>query len=85
MFMMGKSAHSFIKKMGISTSTHQDLMGYRNTNVEINLLKKHDDTFLLHQLQFDESHRHAFTMGKFFNRQHSGFRVRDLESDDRLK
>jgi len=40
---------------------------------------------LLHQLQYDPSHSHAFTLGKFFNRQHTGFRVKDLKSDDRLK
>lgn len=53
--------------------------------MEINPIKDYNDTFALHQLQFDPSHRHAFTLGKFFNRQHTGFRVKDLISDDRLK
>jgi hypothetical protein len=61
------------------------MRSYRNKNVEINLLKDHNDTFFLHQLQYDASNDHAFTLGKFFNRQHTGFRVRDLKSDDSLK
>ena len=85
MFLMGKGAHSFIRKQGLSSSALQDMRKYRNTNVEIDLLKNHNDTFFLHQLQFDPSHAHAFTLGKFFNRQHTGFRVRDLKSDDALK
>lgn len=85
MFMMGKSSHSFIRKFGISSSSLQDMLKYINTNVEINPIKEFNDTFALHQLQFDKSHAHAFTLGKFFNRQHTGFRVRDLISDDRLK
>jgi hypothetical protein len=39
----------------------------------------------LHQLQFDPSVAHAFDLGEFFNRQHTGFRVKDLQQDDRLK
>jgi hypothetical protein len=85
MFMMGKSHHSFIKKLGLSSSALQNMMKYRNLNVEINLLKEHKDTFFLHQLQFDPSHNHAFHQGKFFNRQHTGIRIKDLVSDDRLK
>lgn len=50
MFMMGKSAHSFIRKLGLSNSALQDMRKYRNTNIEINLVKDHNDTFLLHQL-----------------------------------
>jgi hypothetical protein len=85
MFMMGKSSHSFIRKLGLSHSALQNMLKYRNTNLEISLLKDHNDTFLLHQLQFDQSQAHAFTLGKFFNRQHSGIRIRDLKSDDSLK
>jgi len=36
-------------------------------------------------LQFDDSASHSFTLGKFFNKQHTGFRIKDLESDDHLK
>ena len=82
---MGKSGHSFIRKLGLSNSAHQNMMQYRNTNLELELLKDFNDTFFLHQLQFDKSNAHAFALGKFFNRQHSGIRVKDLKSDDRLK
>ena len=58
---------------------------YRNSNVQVELLKEHDETFLLHQLQFDKSHAHAFDMGTFFNRQSIGLRLKDLETDSRLK
>lgn len=68
MFMMGKSSHSLIRKLGLSSSALQDMLKYKNKNVEINLLKEHNDTFFLHQLQHDPSHAHAFTLGKFFNR-----------------
>lgn len=85
MFMMGKSAHSFIKQLGLSSSALQDMRHYRNSNLEISLIKDHNDTFFLHQLQYDPSHAHAFTLGKFFNRQHTGIRMKDLKSDDSLK
>lgn len=58
---------------------------YRNSNLEVDLLKDYNDTFILHPLQFDVSNAQSFTLGKFFNKQHTGFRVRDLKSDDRLK
>lgn len=32
----------------------------------------------------DPSSAHAFDMGKFFNKQMSGFKVKDIKSDDRL-
>ena len=57
----------------------------RHQNVQIDLLKKANDTFLLHQLQNDISSHHSFTLGEFFNRQMTGFRIQDLESDDSLK
>ena len=58
---------------------------FRNKNLQLEILKDHDETFMLHQLQFDDSHAEAFPMASFFNRQHTGFRVRDLNMDDRLK
>jgi hypothetical protein len=50
MFMMGKSSHSFIRKLGLSSSALQDMLKYKNKNIQINLLKEHNDTFFLHQL-----------------------------------
>jgi len=85
MFLMGKAVHSLIRKLGLSNSMFQNMYSYRNQNLEVDLLKNHSDTFLLHQLQFDDSAAHSFTMGKFFNKQHTGFRIKDLESDDQLK
>lgn len=58
---------------------------YSNTNNQLRLLKEHNDTFLLHQLQFDASTSHAFDLGSFFNRQQVGIKLKDLMSDDRLK
>ena len=84
MFMMGKSHHSFLKKLGLSTTIMKDMDKYRNTNVKVDLVKDYNDTFLLHQLQFDDSDADAFTLGDFFNRQHTGFRIKDLEMDERL-
>jgi hypothetical protein len=85
MFMMGKSVQSFVKTVGVSANQLHSMRDFRNANMKINMLKQHDDTFLLHQLQFDKSHAEAFPMGRFFNRQHSGLRIKDLEMDDSLK
>lgn len=84
MFLMGKASQTFVKQVGLSDKLH-NMRDYRNKNVKIDLLKDHADTFLLHQLQFDDSHAEAFPMGEFFNRQHSGFRLKDINIDDRLK
>jgi len=58
---------------------------FRNKNLKIELLKEHSDTFLLHQLTTDPSHDASFDLPSFFNRQHSGFRLKDIEMDDKLK
>ena len=60
------------------------MKSWKNRNIELNLLNDHNDTFLLHQLQYDPSLDHAFTMGEFFNRQQTGFRLRELKLDDKL-
>jgi len=86
MFLMGKSAQTFVIQNAAGGKTAlKQMRQYRNVNVQVELLKEHDETFLLHQLQFDASHAHAFDMGTFFNRQSTGLRLRDLESDSRLK
>lgn len=85
MFLMGKSAQTLISQMGLSSAVLHNMKSWRNNNSKLNLLKKAEDTFLLHQLQFDASTSHAFDMGNFFNRQQSGFRVRDIELDDAIK
>lgn len=65
------------------TSLHPT-MSYANRNVNIKLLKKGNETFLLHQLEFDESASHAFDIGSFFTRQSSGLRMGDWKFDERL-
>lgn len=85
MFMMGKAGHTFVNILGLTRSNLHSMKDFRNSRVQVELLKKHDDTFLLHQLQFDPSNSHAFTLGSFFNRQHTGLRLQDLNMDDRLK
>lgn len=48
MFMMGKSAQSFVKKLGLSHSVLQNMKNFHNSNIKVELLKNHDDTFLFH-------------------------------------
>lgn len=48
-------------------------------------MKEHGETFLLHQLLNDSSTAHAFDLGKFFNKQSSGLRVKDIDSDEILR
>lgn len=51
MFMMGKSHQSFVNKLGLSKHlVLHDMMNFHNTNIKVNLLKHHQDTFLFHQL-----------------------------------
>lgn len=57
---------------------------WSNRNTNINILHDFDDTFLLHQLQNDPSTAHAFDMGSFFNKQMTGYKVKDLKNDDKL-
>jgi len=68
-FLMGKSLQTFVTQTAVFKTALHSLDSFGNRNVEINMLKKHNDTFLLHQLQFDESSAHAFDLGSFFNRQ----------------
>ena len=85
MFLMGKSAQTLISQMGLSSAVLHNMKSWRNANSKLNVLKKAEDTFLLHQLQFDASNAHAFDMGSFFNRQQTGFRVQDILMDDAIK
>jgi len=48
MFMMGKSTHTFIKILGLSDSNLHNMKSFRNSKVNIELIKNHNDTFLLH-------------------------------------
>jgi hypothetical protein len=85
MFLMGKSVGVLINEL----SAHKggllhDMQEWRNTNLNIRLLKNHSDTFLLHQLQFDDSNAHAFDLGSFFNRQQVGLRILDWKRDESL-
>ena len=58
---------------------------FSNANNKLNLLhSNHNDTFLLHQLQFDDSTNHAFDLGSFYNRQQVGLRLSQLKSDEKL-
>ena len=85
MFMMGKSCQTLIAQLGASKATLQDMKSWKNRNTELKLMHQHNDTFLLHQLQYDPSLNHAFTLGEFFNRQQTGFRLRELKMDDKLR
>jgi len=85
MFLMGKAFQSFVRKIGLSNSLYRNMYKYRNQNLEVKLLKEYNDTFILHPLQFDESNAHSFTLGKFFSKQHTGFRAKDLRTDEALK
>ena len=85
MFVMGKGVHSFMRKLGLSMSIFRNMYDYRNQNLQVELLKDYNDTFILHPLQFDRSNAESFTLGKFFNKQHTGFRIRDLNLDEKLK
>lgn len=68
MFMMGKSSQVFISQVAISNNVLHDMKNWKNRNTQINLMYDHDETFLLHQLDQDDSISHAFNMGEFFNR-----------------
>jgi len=68
MFMMGKSSQVFISQVAVSNNILHDMKNWKNKNTQINLMYDHDDTFLLHQLDQDDSISHAFNMGEFFNR-----------------
>ena len=57
---------------------------FGNNNVKLSLLKEHNDTFLFHQLLGDASTDHAIRLGRYFNKQSSGFRVKDVMSDIKL-
>jgi len=83
--MMGKACQTFITQMGASKGTLVDMQSWKNRNIELDLLQAHNDTFLLHPLQDDPSLDHAFAMGEFFNRQQTGFRMRELMLDEKLR
>ena len=61
------------------------MKSWTNKNTYINLLQNHDETFLLHQLAEDQSISHAFDLGEFFNRQQTGFRIKEIQNDEILK
>lgn len=83
-FMMGKSSQVFISQVGKSPNILKPMHNWSNRNANLHVLQEFDDTFLLHQLMNDPSSAHAFDMGEFFNKQMSGFRVKDIKGDDRL-
>lgn len=72
MFMMGKSSHIFFSQIAISKSILKSMKQWTNANSYLKMLKNHDDTFLLHQLNEDLSTAHAFDLGQFFNKQSEG-------------
>jgi len=47
---MGKSGLLYVKQNSALGSNLYDMMQFANTNVQMRLLKDHDDTFLFHQL-----------------------------------
>ena len=85
MFVMGKGLQTFVSQVGLSTAALQEMGSFSNTNCKLNLQhSNHNDTFLLHQLQFDDSTNHAFDLGSFYNRQQVGIRLQDIKNDERL-
>ena len=82
---MGKGLQTFVSQVGLSTAALQEMGSFSNTNCKLNLQhSNHNDTFLLHQLQFDDSTNHAFDLGSFYNRQQVGIRLQDIKNDERL-
>ena len=65
---MGKSIQAFIIQVAVFKSSLHSMMDWSNTNLSVKLRKDHNETFLLHQLQYDESTADAFEMGSFFNK-----------------
>ena len=61
------------------------MLQWSNTNIKLNLLKDHSDTFFLHQLENDTSTTTAIKYAFYFNKQSNGFTVHDLEYDDKLR
>jgi len=85
MFLMGKSSQVFVQLLSVMKNRLHDMKNHQNQNLQINLLHEHEDTFLFHQLQNDSSVSHAFDLGDFFNKQNSGFRLKDIAQDERLR
>lgn len=85
MFLMGKSSQVFADRIAVHKTHLHNMREYQNKNMFLRLLNKHDDTFLLHQLQNDTSVSHAFDLGEFFSKQDSGLMIRDLKEDPQLK
>ena len=65
---MGKSAQVLSNLISTHKTNLHDMLNHQNKNQFLRLLHKHEDTFLLHQLQNDSSISHAFDLGEFFNR-----------------
>ena len=85
MFVMGKGLQTFVSQVGLSNYALKEMGPFSNNNCKLNLLNtNHNDTFLLHQLQYDDSTNHAFDLGSFYNRQQVGVRLQDIKNDERL-
>lgn len=85
MFMMGKSGQTWIRHHSAMYNTLHPMLQWSNTNIKLNLLKDHSDTFFLHQLENDTSTTTAIKYAFYFNKQSNGFTVHDLEYDDKLR
>ena len=70
--------------VALSKNILKDMKSWSNTNVDIRLMKNHNDTFMLHKLTEDLSTAHAFSMGSFFNKQSSGIKLVDFNRDSIL-
>ena len=75
---MGNSAQTLILQTQVMNSTIHSMMQFSNTNIKLRLLKEHSETFLFHQLNEDASTDHAIRLGKYFNKQSAGFRLKDI-------
>ena len=85
MFLMGKSGQSFVMQNSHMKNNLHHMRQWSNGNIQLSLLKEHQDTFLFHHLQNDTSAEHAMQLGYYFNRQSRGLRVKDLQDDEVLK
>jgi hypothetical protein len=82
MFCMGKSSQIVTSKVAINKALLKDMKSWSNKNVELRLMKNHNDTFMLHELHENASVAHGFAMGQFFNKQSSGIKLKDFKGDN---
>lgn len=48
MMLMGKAVQTLVSQVGLSNNLLHDMKQFSNTNLQIDLIKDHDETFLFH-------------------------------------